>query len=243
MMRALGANELLDVWERGLRLSSNYRALLLLEAALGESMDVLGHLSIGHRDTLLLEMRQATFGPKITSAAHCPACSEQLELNFNVEDIQMPSSIEVQEQMILTVGGYEIVFRLPNSLDMSVLDELEDGVEARNHLLERCVLSVNGRTQNPYMLPPEVVAQISEQMSMVDPQADVELELKCDACAHVWLANFDAPTFFWSELSAWAHRILREVHLLARAYGWREQDILNMSALRRQFYLQMVVGT
>jgi hypothetical protein len=33
---------------------------------------------------------------------------------------------------------------------------------------------------------------------------------------------------------------MREVHRLARVYGWREADILSMSASRRQFYLEMV---
>ena len=33
---------------------------------------------------------------------------------------------------------------------------------------------------------------------------------------------------------------LRDVHALASQYGWRESDILRMSARRRQFYLEMI---
>jgi len=33
---------------------------------------------------------------------------------------------------------------------------------------------------------------------------------------------------------------LSDVHTLARAYGWRERDILTLSPTRRQFYLNMV---
>ncbi len=51
---------------------------------------------------------------------------------------------------------------------------------------------------------------------------------------------FDVVSFFWSEICVQAKRLLREVHTLARAYGWREADILNMSTARRQFYLEMV---
>jgi hypothetical protein len=40
-------------------------------------------------------------------------------------------------------------------------------------------------------------------------------------------------------LTTWVRRLLREVHTLALAYGWREADILNMSARRRRFYLEM----
>jgi hypothetical protein len=33
---------------------------------------------------------------------------------------------------------------------------------------------------------------------------------------------------------------MREVHTLAAMYGWRETDILAMSAWRRQRYLEMI---
>ena len=55
-----------------------------------------------------------------------------------------------------------------------------------------------------------------------------------------WAVMFDVVSFFWSEICVQAKRLLREVHTLARAYGWREVDILGMSTARRQFYLEMV---
>jgi hypothetical protein len=79
-------------------------------------------------------------------------------------------------------------------------------------------------------------------MVQADPQADVQLALTCPACGHQWEATFDIASFFWSEIDSWAHRILREVHTLASAYGWREADILAMSPQRRQLYLEMVSG-
>jgi hypothetical protein len=47
-------------------------------------------------------------------------------------------------------------------------------------------------------------------------------------------------TFFWKEIAAHAKRLLREVHILAAAYKWREADILAMNPNRRQYYLEMV---
>jgi hypothetical protein len=35
---------------------------------------------------------------------------------------------------------------------------------------------------------------------------------------------------------------LNDVHLLATSYGWRESDILAMSAVRRQFYIERAVS-
>lgn len=75
-----------------------------------------------------------------------------------------------------------------------------------------------------------------------DPQANVQLNVSCPACSHQWQMTFDILSFFWTEISAWAQRILREVHVLASAYGWHEADVLAMSSMRRQCYLQMVGG-
>jgi hypothetical protein len=79
-------------------------------------------------------------------------------------------------------------------------------------------------------------------MAEADPQADVQLNLSCPQCAAAWSAPFDIEAFLWTEIAAWAGRTLQEVHGLARAYGWREQDILSLSATRRRIYLEMAQG-
>ena len=79
-------------------------------------------------------------------------------------------------------------------------------------------------------------------MAQADPQADVQLALSCPVCGHKWQTAFDIVSFFWSEINAWAARILREVHILAWGYGWREADILALRPWRREVYLEMVSG-
>ena len=91
-------------------------------------------------------------------------------------------------------------------------------------------------------LPAAVFTAVQERISQVDPQADVTLALTCPACSHRWEAIFDVLTFFWTEIQAWAQRVLREVHVLASAYGSREADILALSPSRRQAYLEMIAG-
>jgi hypothetical protein len=64
--------------------------------------------------------------------------------------------------------------------------------------------------------------------------------LTCAACGHRWSALFDIVAFFWTELCVRAERLLVEVHTMARAYGWREADILAMSEARRHCYLEFL---
>ena len=89
-------------------------------------------------------------------------------------------------------------------------------------------------------LPDDLLAALADEMSARDPQAEVLLDLTCPACGSRWQALFDIAAFFWTELAAEAKRLLREVDALARAYGWREADILALSPQRRQAYLELV---
>ena len=38
--------------------------------------------------------------------------------------------------------------------------------------------------------------------------------MACPACGHGWQARFDVVSFLWSEIDAWAGRMLRDVHTL-----------------------------
>jgi hypothetical protein len=68
----------------------------------------------------------------------------------------------------------------------------------------------------------------------------VGLHLSCSACGGAWDRPLDIGQFLWDEISAEAHRLAREVHALARAYGWSEAEILGLSPRRRQLYLELV---
>lgn len=244
-MRPLSAAELLDIWDRGITQTSVERALTLLAAAHAESsVEALARLSIGRRDGLLLRLREWTFGPRFVSLASCPGCGERLELAFGVNDLRMQAAAEADGELAVHVADYAVRFRLPNSLDLTVLGGGEDLTAVRRLLLKRCLLQIqcNGVETPSEVLPVEVMDAIARCMAEADPQADVRLALICPRCGHRWQAAFDIGAFFWREIEAWAERTLREVHLLATRYGWRERDILAMSARRRQWYLNVVSG-
>ena len=244
-MRPLSASELLGVWERGLTQLPVQRALTLLATACPDTpTDMLAKLSIGQRDNRLLTLREWTFGPQLVSLATCPHCGERLELTVNVTDIRAGPEAEQAETYSLSVAGYELCVRLPNSLDLVALTGNGDVSATRHMLLEHCLLAVhhNGEEQSADQLPADVEEAVVARMAELDPQADIHLALSCPACDCQWQAPFDIVVFFWSEIHAWAKRILREVHTLAFAYGWREADILALNPWRRQSYLEMVGG-
>ena len=81
---------------------------------------------------------------------------------------------------------------------------------------------------------------LGNRMAELDVLAEVRFALNCPQCRHVWPDTLDVVSFFWSEVSVRAKRLLHEVHLLARAYAWSEAGILAMSDRRRQYYLNLI---
>ena len=242
-MSTLSASELLTAWERGLGQRLLDRALTLLAATDPQSPpNALAKLSIGRRDAGLLSLREKIFGPQLTGLADCPRCHEQLELSFKAADIRNSSDAAALEELSVRLEDWQVVFRLPNSDDLMAISDCRDAIAGRAMLLRRCILSVeeNGERRAFDDAPANVVEAVVQKMGEADTLGDVHLALTCPLCGHEWQAPFDIASFLWTEVNAWAHRTLQDVNELARAYGWREADILALSPLRRQVYLELI---
>jgi len=247
-MRLLTASQLLAVWEQGWTQTPLQRALTLLAAACPDtSSENLAQWSIGRRDASLLKLRELAFGSQLLCVVGCPECGERLELAFDTGDIRAgedPDQREVGEPLSVSLNGYEIEFRLPSSLDLAALPSDGNLVETRSKLLGRCLISAElyGEAVVTSELSDDILEAIATKMLEADPQGDVQLALTCPACSHRWQITFDILSFFWNEINVWAQRVMREIHVLASSYGWREADILSLSPWRRQLYLQMAKG-
>jgi|ERR1043166_9173038 hypothetical protein len=242
-MRALSAAELLDAWERGLAQSPGQRALMLLALACAETpLEQLAQLTIGRRDAELLALREHTFGPQLASITACPACAEQVEFQVNATELFVPENTGPETLFCLTSGDYGVEFRLPTALDLARLDPAGDLETNRRHLLQCCVLAAQRDAAEITVaeLPAEVATEIAQRMAEADPQAEIQIVLACPQCQHAWQAQLDIVSYFWTEIHAWAGRLLREVHSLALAYGWPEGEILALSPWRRQAYLELI---
>jgi hypothetical protein len=242
-MRSLSAAELIRAWERGWGQSPVDRALTLLAAVSTESREDLARVSVGRRDARLLEIYEQHFGRTLRAFAECPECGERLEYSITTRDLARDRG-EHRQQTDIALVMEEISLRLrpPNSLDLNAVMGCADLATARRMLAERCIVEAHsGETSiDAGALPDVALEQVAECLAKTDPQADVLLDLTCSACGHGWQVIFDIESFLWAKVTALAKRLLREVHLLAGAYGWAERDILMMSALRREFYLEMV---
>lgn len=243
-MNAPSAEDLLRVWEESHRAHPIRRALALLEVA---SPDIGGGgwavVPVGQRDVRLVELYETLFGRQLQTVTRCPRCSERLESSFATRDIHVqPVATSAKETLRLRARRYSIEYRLPNSEDLLWVGAMDDADEASMELLRRCVIGakIAGKDRGVEHLSAEVVERLTDEMAKQDPVADVQVQLSCPACRHVWSACFDIVSYFWSELNDWAQRILADVNVLARVYGWSEREILNLSPTRRRHYLELV---
>jgi hypothetical protein len=241
--------DLLAAWEHGRALRRQAdRALALLAAAYTDiPRGALAQLSIGERDRLLLALREQAFGSRLAAITVCPGCGARLEMEFEAGEVctaPRPSeqAHDAATPLRLRHADYDVTFRLPNSLDLSAVSEFDPLDESRRRLIERLVTRAT-RGDEPIAaqeLPEDVVNALDARLAEADPQAEILLSLDCAECSRNWQAPFDIVSFLWSEVDAWAVRLLREVHWLARAYAWREADILALSPWRRQCYLELL---
>jgi hypothetical protein len=236
---------LLALWEDGSRQGPADRALTMLRHALpGEDPGALAHWPIGRRDAGLLSLHAALFGSRIDALVICPHCQEQLDLAIEVDDLRTSyGDAGAHYSMEMPGEPYQVTFRLPTSADLrAVLSGTRSLSMVERALAERCIVtaSYDGALLAATLIPEAVIAQIGDAMGVHDAQADIQLDVTCPACGERWEETFDIVDFLWREITARARRLVREVHSLALAYGWREEDILALSETRRQLYLELV---
>src|SRR5215469_12834503 len=153
-MRGLPNTELLEIWERGRDKPPLVRALSLLSTACPDAVpQSLRALSIGRRDALLMELREALFGEDAEALLSCPRCGHQLELNFSTADLRLDAAPDPGQEITIESCGEALRVRVPSSEDVLAAD-------TREQLLRRCV-------QNAEIdrLPEEVLDAIEEKMA------------------------------------------------------------------------------
>jgi len=242
-MRALAGSDILALWETARGYHPVDRALALLAAAEPTaSHGELAALPLGQRDQHLIALRRLTFGDCLPGRTRCPHCNEAVEFELSCGTLLGASPNATLEQT-LRVDGYELCLKPLNSYDLAAAAQAPDLNEAHRILLTRCVVEawLDSLVIPVEDLPIEIAVPIAQTLADNDPQAELLVDLTCPACDHRWQSVLDIVHVLWNELAARAQRLLTEVHVLARAYGWPEADILALSPIRRAAYLERVM--
>ena len=239
-MRPPSASDLLRVWDGAAGHGPVGRGLALLAAACPDlSRDELADLSIGQRDGRLLALREAIFGPDMVGVANCPSCDDVIETCVTTTALRVDTPLA--PSLELERAGYRLRLRPLTSRDLAAVEDAAPPLR-RQALFDRCIVTATRGEESVAVvsLPAEIAEAAIGELAKADAQADIQLAIACPGCGQRWRAPFDIVAFLWAELEASAGRLLREVHVLASAYGWSEREILSLGPARRQRYLGMV---
>jgi hypothetical protein len=251
-MRSSLTAAILQAWEDASDATPGERGLILLGlAAPASPVAARANFTVGQRDQALLDLYARLFGEMAAAQADCPHCSAPIELDVPFAAIRASNPQDRPENFTLELADRRIVFRLPNAGDLAALaqdaaDEEADReslASAAAKLARRCVLAVESAGVEAELSDEAARAletALASTIAAADPQAEINLALKCPACGRACSAPFDIVEFLWLRLDAFARRLLYDVHLIARAYGWSERSILALSSQRRRHYLELI---
>lgn len=202
-------------------------------AQLGEHLakEELFNLTIGERDQLLIKAYQALFGSEIEVFSSCSACSCELELLVDLNEL-LAADYEVDANSEIELHGKQLLVEPIRVGDLKQVKRIgyEKWIDEKLSQAKIASKLITQEGRNEY------AARLSE----LDPQADICLEFECVECQFSWIDPFDIASQLWFRFDATCKRLLAAVHSLASAYGWTETEVLAMSPWRREVYLNMV---
>ena len=178
-------------------------------------------LLLGDKNAILIAARISGFGPFYNVNATCPACREQQETVFNLEEVapnyaqELPSDIEVCDDgrfvVILPNSEVTITVKLLTSRDEAELaQKLEtkkklQKVEATiTDLLKSIIVGVEEHTDPSSvhkfieMMPLKDVNYLRTQYDQLKPDMDLKFDFECSSCSHIGRVVMPMTAqFFW----------------------------------------------
>ena len=88
----------------------------------------------------------------------------------------------------------------------------------------------------------DALERLERALEEAEPLADVRTRVGCQACGHEFVAPLGVGGFVWREFAAEARRLVQQVHVLARAYGWRPHDVLSLSVRLRNEFMELATA-
>lgn len=240
-MRRLRREDLLAIWDEGEGRHGVDKALVMLKRAYPETdWPALASLPLGERDARLIDLREQLVGDQMAMTLRCPSCSQAMALTASTDELRDRNFQLDSHRGRLQMDEFEIEYRLPSSLDLARAAQAGDLAAVRADIIRRCVASVRqaGVSTSTEALPESVIDALATALDEADPRAVLGFPMDCPHCGHEWTAWLDVVSFVWIELVQHAKDLLDDVVDLARAFGWSEEQILEMSEERRAYYLE-----
>ena len=193
-------------------------------------------LAVCDCDRLFAAIYLKYYGNNIEGTIGCRGCSESFELNFSLQDWLSNvrngngrSAVGPDEEGVYTLSDGRR-FRLPTAADQRSVIGLEAGARTAA-LFKRCVVAGDP------LVDPEL---LQAAMGEVGPLLDLDLDAPCPNCGAVHRVHFDIQSYLMRVLGHEKRFLVREIHLIAVAYGWRYGEILSLTREDRRAFVRLI---
>ncbi|MEW2051822.1 hypothetical protein [Streptomyces sp. NPDC005476] len=228
---------LLEAWDQAATAPAAVRCAVLVQlAGLCPDLESALDLDVGECADLAALVHATTFGREVEGVITCSFCGETLSVEICLPIRKEPVADTANGLRRAAVGEFTV--RAPTTRDLLAAAAAPD--RARAVLLSRCVQHRDGRPVDPAELTAEQESLLDEAAESITDAALPMLCTRCPACDNEVRAALDVAALLWDRINVAAPRLMTEVAVLARAFGWSEADLLAMPAARRAAYLARV---
>jgi hypothetical protein len=215
----------------------------VLAACSAQATDVRGlwSLTLAERIGALVNIVvQTEGGDSIALMLRCPRCAEALELAVPgavLLDEAQRSRAEPDIEVALDASR-RLHLRRPTGADQRAWRAGAYGSEeeAAEAILRSLVLPAG---EAPALTAGDL-QHVSDAMEAFDPLSSFQVTTACPSCGAEATVPVDLEAILLMQLRARQKQLLAQVHRLAAAYGWTEEQVLAIPAHRREQYLLLV---
>jgi len=229
-MAAPSATDLIAAWDPASRAPPHRRLSTLLASC--EGADAVAADTLGMRNQRLLRLHRDLVGGALEARVTCAHCATESEFELPAEAILAAPPPAPDARVRVRYGGRTVTVRLPRIADIETLS----APDLRRAIIERC------RTGTGGPVPADLAKKLGRKFEALDPAANIVVNIACSGCTRPIAASVDLARFVARDLDRVLDSLLRDLDVIASAYGWSEQAILAMPPQRRRRYVAMIVA-
>jgi len=175
---------------------------------------------VGDRNTILLALRVASYGPEYTVKVTCPSCSENQDYTFMLDQVNMkmmnnnpveqhrnlfefklPKSEDIVRFKLLTAGEEADITKAQENYKRVVKSDVDNLVTSR---MMRQIISINSNSNRDFVanyvgnMPIKDARAFRDHVDLIEPNVELKGDFSCKNCGDS--AKLDIPMtveFFW----------------------------------------------
>lgn len=165
-------------------------------------------------------------------SAECTLCGERFEFDLGLTELV--AGQDFQPELHIEVHGQALRLRRATGTDLREWRAARpaNAQQAQQLMLDSLLLEGE--------VAAEQLPELSAAIAQADPLAAFAVACQCPGCGADREVDIDLDAAALSRLQHRQRALLREIHTLARHYGWSEAQVLAIPASRRAQYLALI---